>query len=190
MKTIFLLTACIGFSLTQTFYGQDKLNANPKEASTYTTKVNNDLTKYLPFSDQTDYDNARKGFIATIDEGLIKLPDGRTSYSMKQFDFIKGDAPAEANPSLWRQSELNSINGLFKVSDGIYQIRGFDLANMTLIKGKTGWILIDPLTVPATSKSAMKLVDEQLGKMTIKAVIFSHSHIDHFGGGKCIVSDE
>lgn len=190
MKTIFLLTACIGFSLTQTFYGQDKLNANPKEASTYTTKVNNDLTNYLPFSDQTDYDNARKGFIATIDEGLIKLPDGRTSYSMKQFDFIKGDAPAEANPSLWRQSELNSINGLFKVSDGIYQIRGFDLANMTLIKGKTGWIVIDPLTVPATSKAAMKLVDEQLGKMPIKAVIFSHSHIDHFGGVKGIVSDE
>lgn len=190
MKKIILFTVYIGFLTTQSFLGQEKLNADMKEATSYTTKANNDLLNFLPFSDQTDYENARKGFIATIDEGVIKLPDGRNSYSMKQFDFIKGKAPAAANPSLWRQSELNSINGLFKVSEGIYQIRGFDLANMTLIKGKTGWIIIDPLTVPATSKAAMKLVDEQLGKSPVKAVIFSHSHIDHFGGVKGIVSEE
>lgn len=190
MKKIILLSTCIGLLATHVHFGQEKLNASKKEATSFTTKTNNDLLNYLPFSDQTDYENARKGFIATIDEGVIKLPDGRNSYSMKQFDFIKGDAPAAANPSLWRQSELNSINGLFKVTEGIYQIRGFDLANMTLIKGKTGWIIIDPLTVPATSKAAMKLVDEQLGKHPVKAVIFSHSHIDHFGGVKGIVSEE
>jgi len=190
MRTRLLLTVCAIFLIIQSFYGQEELNAHKKDATSYTSKANNDLLKYLPFSDQTDYENARKGFIATIDEGVIKLDNGQISYSMEQFDFIKGDAPAEANPSLWRQSELNSINGLFKVSDNIYQIRGFDLANMTLVKGKSGWIIIDPLTVPATSKAAMELVDEQLGKMPIKAVIFSHSHIDHFGGVKGIISDE
>lgn len=189
MKKIILLTGCIGFLMSQSLYGQEKLNADKKDATSYTTKANNKVLNELPFSDQTDYDNAKKGFIATIDAGVIKLDNGQTSYSMKQFDFIKNKAPAEANPSLWRQSELNSINGLFKVSDNIYQVRGFDLANMTLVKGKTGWIIIDPLTVPETAKAAMKLVDEQLGKRPIKAVIFSHSHIDHFGGVRGVVSD-
>lgn len=188
-KKIVILTGCIGFFLTYPIYGQ-KLNGNKKEATSFTAKANNEVLNYLPFSDQTDYENARKGFIATIDEGVIKLENGQTAYNMKQFDFIKGKAPAEANPSLWRQSELNAINGLFKVTENIYQIRGFDLANMTLIKGKTGWIIIDPLTVPGTSKAAMKLVDAQLGKLPIKAVIFSHSHIDHFGGITGIVSED
>ena len=175
--------------MTQT-YGQETLSANQKEATAFTKKANNDVLNYLPFSDQTDFDNAKKGFVATNDEGVIYLENGQPCFSMEQFNFINGTAPAEANPSLWRQSELNAINGLFKVSDAIYQIRGFDLANMTLIKGKTGWIIIDPLTIPETAQAAMKLVDEQLGKMPIKAVIFSHSHLDHFGGVKGIVSDE
>lgn len=165
-------------------------NNEQKEATFFTLKENKKLTEYLDFKDKTDYENARKGFIATIDEGIINQANGQLSFSMKKFEFIKGDAPNEANPSLWRQSELNAINGLFKVTDDIYQIRGFDLANITFIKGKTGWIIIDPLTAPATAKAAMKLVTEQLGEYPIKAIIYTHSHIDHFGGVKGLISEE
>lgn len=159
-------------------------------ASAATQKLNNELNAYLKFEDSTDFQNARRGFLATIDEGVIKKEDQTVSYSMTAFDFLKEKAPSEANPSLWRQSQLISINGLFKVTDGIYQIRGFDLANMTLVQGKTGWIVIDPLTVPETAKAAMDLVDKTLGKQPVKAVIFTHSHVDHFGGVKGILSED
>lgn len=159
------------------------------QATDATASANQSVRDYLPFADSTDYQNARRGLIATIDAGEIRDDDGNVVYSMKQFDFIEGDAPASVNPSLWRQSELNSINGLFKVRDDIYQIRGFDLANMTLIKGESGWIIVDPLLSPPTSRAAMRLVDEQLGQLPIKAVIFTHSHIDHFGGIRGIVDE-
>ncbi len=191
-----LALAVVGILFTSVSRGQNVKNAKvitdktQKEATSFTQKSNNALYEYLDFKNKTDYENANKGFIATIDEGIINQDNGQPSFSMKQFDFIKGDAPNEANPSLWRQSELNAINGLFKVTENIYQIRGFDLANMTIIKGKTGWIIIDPLTVPATSKAALKLVNEQLGERPVKAVLFTHSHIDHFAGVKGVVSEE
>ncbi len=167
-----------------------KTDKTQKEATSFTQNENKKLYDYLDFQDKTDYENARKGFIATIDSGIIRQDNGELAFSMKQFDFLKGEAPAEANPSFWRQSELNAINGLFKVTEGIYQVRGFDLANMTLIKGKTGWLIIDPLTVPATSKAAMELVKKEIGDFPVKAVLFSHSHIDHFGGVKGVVTEE
>lgn len=160
------------------------------EASTFTHEKNKKVYDYLDFTNNVDFENARKGFIATIDSGIIRQDNGELTFSMKQFDFIKGDAPDEANPSFWRQSEINAINGLFKVTDDIYQIRGFDLANMTFIKGNTGWIIIDPLTVPGTAKAAMDLVKKEIGDYPVKAILFSHSHIDHFAGVKGIVSYE
>lgn len=160
-----------------------------KEATTFTQKKQQEVFSYLPFNDKTDYENARRGFIATLPAGEIKDEKGTVVYSMKQYDFIKGTAPATTNPSLWRESEINSINGLFKVTDGIYQIRGFDLANMTLIEGKTGWIIIDPLLSPPTAKAGLELANEKLGRRKVSAIIHTHSHIDHFGGIRGVVDE-
>ncbi|MBL0721382.1 MAG: MBL fold metallo-hydrolase [Sulfurovum sp.] len=106
---------------------------------------------------------------------------------MKQFDYIKGDSPATVNPSLWRQSKLNSLNGLFKVSENVYQVRGFDLSNISFVKGKTGWIIIDPLVSAETAKASLDLINKELGYRPVSAVIFTHSHIDHFGGIRGVV---
>ena len=196
MKSTFLLFALIGIMVatgchtTDTYVSIPQATKNQKVASSFTIENNNKILDYLAFSDTTDYINAGKGFIATIESGMITQSNGDPSYSMRQFDFLTNNPPNEANPSLWRQSELNAINGLFKVKENIYQIRGFDLANMTVIKGDTGWIVIDPLTVPASSRAAMKLVTEQLGDFPVKAVIFTHSHIDHFAGVKGVVTEE
>ncbi|MFK7907199.1 MAG: alkyl/aryl-sulfatase, partial [Chitinophagales bacterium] len=148
------------------------------------------LEEFLPFEDSTDFVNARKGFIATREDPLIKNEDGTVSIDLKSWDFLDEAAPPTANPSLWRQGQLNKIHGLFEVTKGIYQVRGFDLANMTLIASDNGWIIIDPLTSKATSKAALALANKHLGKKPIKAVIFTHSHIDHFGGIRGIVSEE
>lgn len=187
---IFLLNLLFSCSNEQN-KAQQKVTSDNNFLASYSTKNKHiELKQYLNFKDTTDFANAKRGFIATIESGEILKEDQSVSYSMKQFEFLNKEAPDEANPSLWRQSQLNSINGLFEVTKGIYQIRGFDLANMTLVQGKSGWIVIDPLTVPATVKAAMKLVDEKLGKQEVKAVIFTHSHVDHFGGVKGILDEE
>ncbi|MEJ2214577.1 MAG: MBL fold metallo-hydrolase, partial [Gammaproteobacteria bacterium] len=110
-----------------------------KQPSDATKKFNQSVQEYLPFADQTDYENAKKGFIATLEEGQIKNAEGGVVYDMKQFAFLKNGQAETANPSLWRQSQLNALDGLFKVTDGIYQVRGFDLANISFIRGKKGW---------------------------------------------------
>jgi alkyl sulfatase BDS1-like metallo-beta-lactamase superfamily hydrolase len=127
---------------------ENDTNNISKTPSSFTEASNEALMKYLNFTDTTDFQNAGKGFMGTVSSGEILHIDGSLSYSMKDFEFLKATTPNTANPSLWRESRLNSMNGLFQVADNIYQIRGFDLANMTLIKGKTGWLVIDPLTVP------------------------------------------
>ena len=98
-------------------------------------------------------------------------------------------APDTVNPSLWRNAQLNMLNGLFEVTDGIYQVRGYDLSNITFVKTKTGWIVFDPLISPETAKAAYDLVTEHLGKRPIQAVIYSHSHVDHYGGVRGIVDE-
>jgi alkyl sulfatase BDS1-like metallo-beta-lactamase superfamily hydrolase len=180
------LTAC---NNNQSGSGSIQTDASKKNATSFTKQKQQDLLSYLPFADTTDYANARRGFIATLPEGEIKDDNGAVVYSMKQYEFIKGAAPATANPSLWRVSELNSISGLFKVTDYIYQIRNFDLSNMTLIKGKSGWIIIDPLISAPTAKAGLALANEKLGVRKVSAVIFTHSHIDHFGGIRGIVDE-
>lgn len=184
--------ALIGLLTVTSVHSQKiKTDKNQKEASSFTKKANTDVLSYLNFEDKTDYENARRGFIATIPEGNIKDSKGNLAYDMNQFDFIKGAAPITTNPSLWRQSELNSIHGLFEVKKGsIYQIRGFDLANMTLVAGKTGWIVIDPLLTPEAAKAGLDLANEKLGKKPVSAVIITHSHIDHFGGIRGVVDEE
>ena len=153
-------------------------------------EANRKVSKYLDFSDQTDFELADRGFIGTLDETLINTADGQPAYDFGAYDFLKADAPDTVNPSLWRQSQLNAKHGLYEVVDGIYQVRGYDLSNVTFIKGDTGWIVVDPLISKETAAAAKKLIDEKLGILPVKAVVFTHSHADHFGGVRGIISDE
>jgi alkyl sulfatase BDS1-like metallo-beta-lactamase superfamily hydrolase len=131
--------------------------------------------------------DARKGFIAAP-TGQVKDAEGKVIWDFDAFSFIKGDAPATVNPSLWRQATLNNQIGLFKVTEGIWQLRGFDLANMTLIQGKSGWIVVDALTAQETSAAALAFARQHLGNQKVSALIFTHSHADHFGGALGVVS--
>ena len=160
----------------------------PEGAATEATrKANAAFGAKLPLADQSDFKNATRGFLAKIEKPILN-EDGSVSWDPAQFDFVKGDAPDTVNPSLWRQGKLNSIHGLFEVVPGIYQIRGYDLAQMTLIKGKTGWIIVDPLTTPAPAKAGLELANKTLGKLPVKAVLFTHSHGDHYGGATGVAS--
>ncbi|MEN8129802.1 MAG: alkyl sulfatase dimerization domain-containing protein [Pseudomonadota bacterium] len=159
-------------------------------ASDATKQFNKEVRDYLPFEDKTDFDNAKRGFIATIDKGQITDDAGKIIYDMKQFRFLDKDEPETANPSLWRQSKMNAMDGLYKVTDGIYQVRGFDLANISFIRGKQGWIVVDPLTATETAKAAYDLLQQHVEKAPVTAIIFTHSHVDHFGGGKALATQE
>lgn len=125
--------------------------------------------------------DARRGFIAAP-SGQIRNARGRVVWDFDSFDFLHGEAPATVNPSLWRQAILNNQVGLFQVSEGIWQLRGFDLVNLTLIEGATGWIVVDPLTTSETAAAALAFAQQHLGERPVMAVIFTHSHLDHFGG--------
>ena len=165
--------------------------APPMGVATEATKAANArVAAELPIADQTDFENANRGFLAKIADDKILNEDGSVAWDSRQFDFITGAAPDTVNPSLWRQAKLNSIHGLFEVVPGIYQIRGYDLAQMTLIAGKTGWIIVDPLTTPTPAKAGLALANETLGDRPVVAVIFTHSHGDHFGGVAGVASSE
>lgn len=151
-------------------------------ASEHTLKLNKSVLTELPFENKQDFTDANRGFIATLPEFVVKYNDDTTIMDLSAYDFVKGQAPGSVNPSLWRQAKLNNINGLFKVTEGIYQIRGFDLANMTIIAGASGWIIVDPLTTTETAKKALDFVNKELGYRPVSTIIFTHSHIDHFGG--------
>jgi len=134
-------------------------------------------------SDRTDFDNANRGFMGRLSPGVIKTPDGRVVFDADAFvTATAGNAPDTVHPSLWRQSQLTAIHGLFEVTDGIYQIRGMDLSNMTLVEGETGVIVIDPLISAECAAAGLALYREHRGDRPVTAVIYTHSHIDHFGG--------
>jgi len=134
-------------------------------------------------SDRTDFDNANRGFMGRLSPGVIKTPDGRVVFDAEAFvTATTGNAPDTVHPSLWRQSQLTAIHGLFEVTDGIYQIRGMDLSNMTLVEGETGVIVIDPLISAECAAAGLALYREHRGDRPVTAVIYTHSHIDHFGG--------
>lgn len=136
----------------------------------------------LPLADQTDFEQADRGLVAKAESLTVYSADGQLAWNQDAYRFVDGDAPASVNPSLWRQAKLNGKHGLYKVADGIHQLRGFDLANLTLIDSDNGWILVDPLTTADTAKAAMAFARQHLGDKAVKAVIFTHSHVDHFGG--------
>jgi alkyl sulfatase BDS1-like metallo-beta-lactamase superfamily hydrolase len=163
----------------------------PKDATDATKQANEALYNQLPFSDKTDFTDAHKGFIAPLPQEVIKGEQGNVIWNPKQYDFIKeGEkAPDTVNPSLWRQSQLINISGLFEVTDGVYQIRNLDLSNMTIIEGKEGLTVVDPLVSAETAKVGMDLYYKNRGKKPVVAVIYTHSHVDHYGGVRGVVDE-
>jgi alkyl sulfatase BDS1-like metallo-beta-lactamase superfamily hydrolase len=154
-----------------------------KPPSEFTIRGQESLRESLPFADKRDFEESKKGFVAAPEYRQIKDAEGNVVWDIGAFDFLLDGKPLDSiHPSLQRQALLNMNYGLYKLSDDIYQVRGFDLANLTVIKGETGWIVIDVLTAKETAAAAMALVNEHLGERPVKAVIYSHSHADHFGG--------
>ncbi|MBI5939589.1 MAG: MBL fold metallo-hydrolase [Caulobacterales bacterium] len=156
--------------------------------SAATIKAQAELKKTLPFEDRQDFDFAMRGYLGSLTDPVIRRADGGVAWDLTDYDFLAGEAPDTVNPSLWRQAQLLSKSGLFQVSETIWQVRGFDVSNITFIKGQTGWIVIDPLTTAEVAKAAYALVTEKLGARPIVAVIYTHSHTDHFGGVKGVIS--
>lgn len=169
--------------------------ANAKEeakaATQYTQQVNQNYAKSLPFSDRQDFDDAQRGFIAPLlDEGILRDANGKVYYRADDYKFdINAAAPETVNPSLWRQSQINGISGLFKVTDKMYQVRGQDISNITFVEGEKGIIVIDPLVTPPAAKAALDLYFQHRPQKPIVAVIYTHSHTDHYGGVKGIISE-
>ena len=165
--------------------------AQTKDAASASRAVNDSYLQALPFNDRADFDDANRGFIATVPDGTIPGPGGKPAWDNNQYDFLKNEqAPPTVNPSLWRQARLNAINGLFKVTDRVYQVRGLDISNMTIIEGDTGLILIDPVLTNETAKAALELYLKNRPAKPVVAVIYTHSHADHFGGGKGVITEE
>ncbi|MHA7240798.1 alkyl/aryl-sulfatase [Arthrobacter sp. TMS1-12-1] len=136
----------------------------------------------LPFSDVRDFENADRGFVAALENGIVTTDDGRVVWDNDSYSFLAGEAPTTVHPSLWRQSQLAAKQGLYEVVEGIYQVRGLDLSNVTFVEGDTGVIVIDPLISTETAAAALALYREHRGARPVVAVIYSHSHVDHFGG--------
>ena len=193
-KVTTLLTAALAFTMTvcgsSTAIAASELTAESKPATQYTIDANQEVYALLDFEDTTEFENATKGLLASPDTLDICDENGKVVWSQTAYAFLDQDAPDTANPSLWRDTQLNHIYGLFEVTDGIYQVRGYDMSNVTFIKGDTGWIVVDPLMSVECAQAAFALVEENLGTFPVKAVIYSHSHVDHFGGVKGIVSEE
>ncbi|MSZ97235.1 MAG: MBL fold metallo-hydrolase, partial [Actinobacteria bacterium] len=153
----------------------------PKPASQHTTARNAAVT--TP-TDAGDFERATRGFIASLPTGRVESADGRMVADVNRYNFIRENekAPETVNPSLWRHARLNANHGLFEVADGVWQVRGYDISNITFIKGTEGWVVIDPLTTEATARASYDLITAQLGHRPVTAVIYTHSHADHFGG--------
>ena len=158
--------------------------------SSSTLQAHQTIKQKLNLKDTQDFEQANKGLIAKAPNQAILNSAGDVIWDNSAYSFVKSDAPNSVNPSLWRQEKLNNIRGLFKVSKGVYQVRGFDFANMSIIEGKSGWIIVDPLTAKETAHAALKFAQKHLGVKPIKAVILTHAHIDHFGGVLGIISPE
>lgn len=164
---------------------------SPKEAEPATKAANAKVRQELPFSDMNDFIDAQRGFIATLPEGIIRTSTGRVVWDLTAYGFLSAEeVPPTVNPSLWRQAVLNMNNGLFKVTEGIYQVRGFDLSSMMIVEGFSGIILIDPMSSAETAKAALDLYREHRGDRPVKAVIYTHSHVDHYAGVKGVASDD
>jgi alkyl sulfatase BDS1-like metallo-beta-lactamase superfamily hydrolase len=164
---------------------------SPKEASHAVVAQHEAMLKALPFGDVADFGDAARGFLGTIENAQITSPQGRVVWSLEPYGFMsETQAPATVNPSLWRQARLNMHHGLFEVVPGVYQVRGLDIANMTLIEGNNGVIVVDTLTSIEGARAAMELYFRYRGTRPVAAVIFTHTHTDHWGGARGVLTDE
>ncbi|MCV6587327.1 MAG: MBL fold metallo-hydrolase [Marinibacterium sp.] len=163
----------------------------PKPAHPMTAKANRAFADGLDFTDTRDFERAQRGFVGTLDDGVIMGADGAPSWDLTSYAFLDDDdAPDTVNPSLWRQARLNMHHGLYKVAERVYQVRGLDLANMTIIEGDTGLIIFDTLTACEAAAAALDLYYRHRPKRPVVAMIYSHSHIDHYGGVKGVISQD
>jgi alkyl sulfatase BDS1-like metallo-beta-lactamase superfamily hydrolase len=192
------MTKCtaLAVSLSLLVAGPAAAQATPapnKPATAATRAANDAVLKALPFSNKEDFTSASRGLIGKADTVTIKGDKGNVVWDLEVYKSYIGDdkaSPDTVNPSLWRNAQLNMHNGLYKVADHIYQVRGYDLSNISFIEGKTGWIVFDPLISTETAKAAYDLVTKHLGKKPVVAVVYSHSHVDHYGGVRGIVDEK
>jgi alkyl sulfatase BDS1-like metallo-beta-lactamase superfamily hydrolase len=162
----------------------------PLDATAVTRSLNRAVLDALPFADTQDFDDARRGFVATLPEVEIKNAQGRVVWSLRDYAFLDhAEAPPTVNPSLWRQARLNMHHGLFQVTERIYQIRGFDISNMTILEGERGLIVIDPLISTETAGAGLDLYVQHRGRRPVTAVIYTHSHTDHYGGVRGVIDE-
>lgn len=161
-----------------------------RDAEPATRSANAAMAAKLPFDDTRDFEAAQRGLIAPVPGGAVATASGTVLWNLGEYAFIDGElAPATVNPSLWRIARLNLANGLFKVTEGLYQLRGFDIANLTVIEGNSGLILIDPLTTAEVARAALEHYYAHRPKKPVVAVIYTHSHIDHYGGVRGVVDE-
>ena len=184
--TIVLSSLSVGAAELQHFHPKGKM------PSQFTIDLQKGLRQSLPFDDKQDFEEAKRGFIAAPPYRQIKAEAGHIAWDIGKYDFLmeEGQDFDSIHPSLQRQAILNMNYGLFEVIPGIYQVRGYDLANISFIKSDTGWIVFDPLTAKETAAAALKFINEQLGERPVVAVVYSHSHADHFGGVRGVVDEK
>ena len=162
-----------------------------KPATTHTIEVNQSAGVLISFDDLSDFERAQKGLIATHETGRIEL-DGRAVWDTASHDFLRQGKPAPetVHPGLWRQGKLNAVHGLFEVAEGVWQARGYDISNITFMETPNGWLIIDPLTTSSTAEACLNLANETLGERPVHSIIYTHSHLDHFGGILGVTSQE
>jgi alkyl sulfatase BDS1-like metallo-beta-lactamase superfamily hydrolase len=153
-------------------------------------EANAEVRLRLPFADTEDFDDARRGHVGALSDPVIRATDGRVVWDADAYGFLDSECPESVNPSLWRQGQLAAIHGLFEVADGIYQVRGLDLSNMTIVEGDTGVLVIDPLISTECAAAALALYREHRGDRPVMGLLYTHSHVDHFGGARGVVSAE
>ena len=159
-------------------------------ATTITAEANAEWYEKLDFSDRREFANAERGWLDNAEGRIIDGDDNRSAWDLQSYGDLNRDAPDTVNPSLWRNTQLNAKAGLFEVCDGIYQVRGFDMANTTFIRTDHGWIVFDVLMCKENMKAAKELMENRFGPLDIKAVLYSHSHVDHFGGVEGVITRE
>ncbi len=189
MAILMLLCSCTGATAEAT-EETEALNAEVKEATEITAAANAAVYQILDFSDETEREFAERGLIDAPESLVIESEDGTILWTQDVYDFLDDEAPDSVNPSLWRNAQLNSLYGLFEVTDGIYQVRGYDLANITFVRSDSGWIVFDCGTTIETSAAALELLEKNFGEAHIAAVVISHAHVDHYSGIGGLVAAE
>jgi alkyl sulfatase BDS1-like metallo-beta-lactamase superfamily hydrolase len=161
-----------------------------KAASEHTAARNRDARGALPPDGERDFEDARRGLVAELDPPLVERDDGRAAWDLRPYEFLDGEPPDTAHPSLWRQARLGRIAGLFELAPGVYQLRGFDLSNMHVIEGTDGIVVVDPLVSAETAAAALALYREHRGDRPVTGLLCTHSHVDHFGGARGVLTPE